>query len=197
MARPRCLPGREGRGPLRQEDGEQPPHPGEGRPLSRRVAPRAGHPVHGCWSRSGDLAIWPTAKTLELAQQLADGTALCVIPYRHDVTWWIARTGAANLVEPDQEAPTLAPLNSAVTGTLDSILQFGGHNSFLGGGEKEDAVQDLRAMLADGHRPDPADVEAYARASGETDVEGARRLREFYEKILAGRQLRDYRGRAI
>lgn len=100
-------------------------------------------------------------------------------------------------MEPDQEAPTLAPLNSAVTGTLDSILQFGGHNSFLGGGEKEDAVQDLRAMLADGHRPDPADVEAYARASGETDVEGARRLREFYEKILAGRQLRDYRGRAI
>lgn len=159
------------------------------------VSPR-GH--HIPYTSAGPvLAVWPTAETLELAQQLADGTALCVIPYRHDVTWWITRTGAINLLAPDQEPPKLAPLGSPVTDTLDSILQFGGHNSFVGGGEKEDAVQDLRAMLSDGHRPDPADIEAYARASGETDVEGARRLRGFYEKILDGRQLRDHRGRAI
>jgi len=143
------------------------------------------------------LAIWPNADTLELAQELALDSALCVIPYRHDITWWISRTGAVNIAEPESQPVSLASLDPAVVATLNSILAFGGHNGFLGGGEKEEAVRDLRAMLADGHQPAPSDVEDYARASGETDVEGARRLRSFYEKILAGGHLRDYHGRAI
>lgn len=120
-----------------------------------------------------------------------------MIPYRHEITWWITRTGAVNLAEPATQPVTLASLDPAVTATLDSILAFGGYNSFVDGGEKEEAVRELRAMLGGGHRPAPSDVEDYARASGETDVEGARRLRSFNEKVLAGRQLRDYRGRAI
>jgi len=143
------------------------------------------------------LAVWPTPDALELGQQLALDGALCVIPYRHDITWWIARTGAANLADPDAEPPQLPDLDPQVRTTLDSMLQFGGHNGFLGGGEKEDAVADLRELVRAGHRPAPEQIEAYARASGETDVDGARRLRGFYESILAGRGLRDYRGRPI
>src|SRR5438132_13119856 len=37
------------------------------------------------------LAIWPDANTLELAQDLALHSALFLIPYRHDISWWIAR----------------------------------------------------------------------------------------------------------
>lgn len=159
------------------------------------VSPRARGISHT--SAGPVLAIWPNADTLELAQELALDSALCVIPYRHDITWWITRTGAVNLAEPESQPVTLASLDPAVVATLDSILAFGGHNGFVGGGEKEEAVRELRAMLAVGHRPAPSDLEDYARASGETDVEGARRLRSFYETILAGRQLRDYRGRAI
>ncbi len=37
----------------------------------------------------------------------------------------------------------------------------------------------------------------YALASGETSHKGARRLREFYEGVLAGKRYRDYGGRPI
>lgn len=56
------------------------------------------------------LAIWPNADTLELAQELALDSALCVIPYRHDITWWITRTGAVNLTEPESQPVTRHPL---------------------------------------------------------------------------------------
>jgi hypothetical protein len=143
------------------------------------------------------LAIWPSAETLELAQTLALDSALCAIPYRHDITWWIARTGATNLADPEAQTASLAPLDPVVTDRLDSILSFGGSNGFVGAGEKEDAVRGLRAILTAGQRPSPHDVEGYARASGETDIDGARRLRGFYEKIFDGRGLRDGRGRSI
>jgi hypothetical protein len=143
------------------------------------------------------LAIWPSAETLELAQKLALDSALCAIPYRHDITWWVARTGATNVADPAARSSSLARLDPVVTDGLDSILSFGGSNGFVGAGEKEDAVRGLRAFLAAGHRPSAQEVEGYARASGETDVDGARRLRGFYEKILDGRGLRDGRGRSI
>lgn len=143
------------------------------------------------------LTIWPSPATLEFAEQVAFGSPLCVIPYTHDIAWWITKTGATDLTAPDA-SPSPAPgLDPAVTKTLDSILGFGGHNSFVGGGEKEDAVRELRAMIAAGHRLSPEELENYLRASGETDIDGARRLRGFYESVLAGRTLRDYRGRSI
>lgn len=142
------------------------------------------------------LAIWPNPEALELAQRLALDAALCVIPYTHDVTWWIARTGAVNLTAPDAEPPELATLDPAVTAALDFVLSDGGHNGFLGGGEKVNAVRELRSMVSAGHHPGAQDVEEYALSSGETDVDGAHRLRGFYEAILAGRPLRD-RGRTI
>ena len=144
------------------------------------------------------LAIWPNPATLEFAEQLAFGAPVCVIPYTHDIGWWIAKTSAVNLTAPDAQPTVGLPgLDPAVTAALDSMLGFGGHNSFVGGGEKEDAVRELRAMLAAGHRPPPDALENYLRASGETDIDGARRVRGFYESILAGRTLRDYRGRSI
>lgn len=143
------------------------------------------------------LAIWPNADTLEFAQQLALDSALCAIPYTHDVTWWITRSGAVNLADPNSAPATLATVDAAVAKRLDWVLSFGGHNGFVGGDDKETAARELREMLAAGHRPTPQEVEDYARASGETTVEGARRLRSYYEKTLAGRQLRNNLGRAI
>jgi hypothetical protein len=159
------------------------------------VSPRSRGVPYG--DAGAVLAIWPNAPTLEFAEELAFGAPLCVIPYNHDIAWWITKTGATNLTAPDERPDRQCGLPVSVADTLDSILQFGGHNGFLGGGEKEDAVSDLRAMVAAGHRPTPDDLENYARASGETDIDGARRLRGFYEAILAGRTLRDYRGRSI
>jgi hypothetical protein len=144
------------------------------------------------------LAVWPDGQTLELAQRLALDGALCVIPGSlYDVRPWVVRTGATNLADPGGSGEGLPELHPDVTGTLDSVLFFGGHNGFLGGGEKEQVVRRLQDLVRAGHRPDPDAVESYALASGETDHKGARRLREFYAGILAGRKFRDYRGRVI
>lgn len=159
------------------------------------VSPRSRHIPHTTAGRV--LAIWPSPETLELAQQLALDSALCVIPYRQSIDWWIARSGAVNLTDPEAEPAKLAQPEPAVAEMLDSILGFGGHNSFVGAYEKEESVQGLRTMVARGHRPDPQDLEEYARASGKTDIEGARRLSDLYDKVLAGKRLRNHRGRAI
>lgn len=143
------------------------------------------------------LVIWPNPSDLEFAEELAFGAPMCVIPYTHDITWWIVKHGARNLTAVDRAPAGLPGISDAVTDVLDQILQFGGHNSFVGAGEKEDAVAELRQMVAGGTRPSADAVEGYARASGETDIDGARRLRGFYDAILAGKQLRDYRGRSI
>ncbi len=153
------------------------------RPLSRDVGPV--------------LAVWPDPKTIEFAEELAIDSALCVVPnYRHGTTWWIDKTGAVDLTNPAAEPSGLVPMDSAVTDTLDSIIRFGGHNNFVGGGEKEYAVEDLRALLAAGHRPTAQQIEDYVRSTGEVDVEGAQQLAE-WSAIIDGRQLRDYRGRSI
>ncbi len=144
------------------------------------------------------LAIWPDPKTVEFAEDLAFGSALCVVPnHRHDMGWWIAKTNATNLDDPNATPIALTTITPTVAEALDEIVDYGGHNRFVGSGEKEYAVRVLRALLAQGHEPTPAEVEDYLRASGETNVDGARRLREWWEAILAGRQLRDYRGRSI
>lgn len=82
--------------------------------------------------------------------------------------------------EPD-DAPGVSPDAAEI---LDGILAFGGHNQFIGAGEKPHAVRQLRAMVAAGHRPTPDALEDYL--SGRTKDTGVRRLRGWYETILGG-----------
>lgn len=144
------------------------------------------------------LAVWPDGETLELAQRLALDGALCVIPGSlYDVRPWIVRTGAVNLADPDEEVEPLPTLSAEVRKELDSIVFFGGHNSFLGAGEKERAVRGLRRIVAAGHRPAPEAIEAYVLTTGKTGSKGAERLRMFYEGVLGGKNFRDHAGRPI
>jgi hypothetical protein len=65
------------------------------------------------------------------------------------------------------------------------------------GAKRNRPYADYRIWFARATGPDPDAVESYTLASGETDHKGARRLREFYAGILAGRRFRDYCGRVI
>jgi hypothetical protein len=144
------------------------------------------------------LAVWPTMQTLALAEGFASEGGLCVIPDSlDDVTVWVSRTRAVNLADPKSGPAAPLALGWDVTNVLNSLLGFDGHNGFYGAGGKEQAVRDLRAMIAADHRPKPDEVEAYAIASGETHHRGAAHLREIYEGVLAGRRFRDSGGRVI
>lgn len=158
-------------------------------PRSRSQSRRGGGPV---------LAIWPPDdRTMELAEQLAVRSALCVIPGSlFDVDAWIRRTGARCLVDGVTTAPgpTLA---AEIRKSLDHMLFFGGHNSFLGAGEKEDAIRRLHEIARRPDRPSPAAIEEYLRASGKTDGDGASRAGKWYGEVLDGKRHRDYRGRVI
>jgi len=77
-------------------------------------------------------------------------------------------------------------LPPAVADVLDGLLEHGGHNRFLGGGEKVLAVRRLRALVASGHRADPEAVEAYLQANGGTRPDGTRRLTSWYRAVLEG-----------
>lgn len=158
------------------------------------VSPRSNRPRgHG-----PVLAIWPPSdRVLEFAEELAIGTALCVIPSRGlEITPWVRRTGAQCLTGGFEvvDAPALPP---EVTKSLDSMLFFGGHNNFLGGGEKEDAIRRLHKIAARSDAPSRARIEDHLRASGETDANGVERAGKWYEEVLDGRRHRDYRGRVI
>jgi len=159
------------------------------------VSPNARDIPYG--NAGGVLAVWPGAPELELAMDLARGNGLCVIPNRYDIAWWIAQSGASNLIAPDEAAPTLAALPDEAVQILNSIVRFGGHNSFLGGGEKEDAVADLRRLHGIQPTLSGEAIEQHILASGETDAAGARRIRDWWETIRSGGGLRDYRGRSI
>lgn len=135
--------------------------------------------------------------TLELAEQLALGSALCVIPGSiNDANAWIWRAGAECLVEGFgiDAAPVLP---KEIAESLDHTLFFGGHNGFLGGGEKEDAIRRLREISRRPDAPGREEIEEHLRASGETDGDGAQRAGRWYEEILDGRRHRDYAGRII
>jgi hypothetical protein len=144
------------------------------------------------------LAIWPpNDRTLELAELLARGTALCVIAgTRYDLGPWTRRTRAECLVEGLSSKPAASlPVN--VTEKLDLCLDFGGHNSFLGGGDKELMIPLLREIAREDNAPMRQAIEEYLRASGRTDGGGARLAGIWYAEILEGRRHRDYRGRVI
>lgn len=98
------------------------------------VSPRSQRPS----GRGPVLCIWPPDdRVLEFAEDLAFGSALCVIrAYVYDIAAWIERTGARPLAQgyDEEEKPSLP---EEITRLLDSSLFFGGSNGFVGGGEKE------------------------------------------------------------
>jgi hypothetical protein len=160
------------------------------------VSPRSSSPSRQ--GRGPVLAIWPPDdRTLELAEQLAFGTALCLIPGSlNHASAWIRRTNARCLVVgfAGPDAPVLA---DDITKSLDHMLFFGGHNGFLGGGEKEDAIHRLVAIARRPDAPSRGAIEEYLRASGKTDGDGAQRVGKWYAEILDGKRHRDYAGRVI
>ena len=144
------------------------------------------------------LAIWPPDdKTVELAEQLAHGSALCVIPGSlMNLAPWIRGTGARCLIDGwAAEAPKELPAD--LKESLDHMLFFGGHNQFLGGGEKEDAIRRLREIARRRDRPSRDALEEYLRESGKTHGNGVTRIGKWYEEILAGKRHRDYGRRTI
>jgi hypothetical protein len=144
------------------------------------------------------LAVWPAPQALEVAEEMAAPEGgLCVVPNsRDEMASWMRRTGAVDLTNPNAEPGSLE-ISPAVKEALDSIIAFDGHNDFISPEGKEYTIRWLRELIASGHRPNPADVEAYALQTGETDHTGAANLRRYYEGILSGRSFRDYRGRRI
>lgn len=143
------------------------------------------------------LAVWPVARTLELAEQLALRTALCVIPGTlFDLSPWIRRTGAKCLadgfaVDPGEE------LSTDVREELDHMLSFDGHNGFLGAGGKEYAIRTLRDISRRDDAPTSEAIEEYLAGSGETNAKGAARAAMWYDEIREGKRHLDYARRPI
>lgn len=144
------------------------------------------------------LAVYPTNTTLALAEALALDGALCVIPGTiDDVTPWIARSRATNLAFPEEAPPAPPAISDAVRDELESICRFGGHNEFLGSGEKERSIAGLRRIASLSQRPAPVDLESYVLGTGCVGADGAKRLRDWYLGVLGGKRFKDYRGKYI
>jgi hypothetical protein len=170
-----------------------------------RLVPLAGrYPVVSPQSRDrragtehAVLAVWPAERALQLAENLAFHGGLCVVPgFSYDLTSWINTTGATNLADPSSAHVSLG-LSSEVRTILDGIVQFDGHNGFLNAEGKIDAIRGLQRMVQQTHRPDPAAVREYVRATGRVYYGGAERLEGWYRGLLEGKSFRDYRGRRI
>lgn len=143
------------------------------------------------------LGVWPVERTLELAESMAFRAALCVIPGSlFAIAPWIRRTRATCLVE-GFEVAAMTNLPAEVVESLDHMLFFGGHNSFLGGGEKEDAIRRLREIARRPDAPTREETEEHIRSQGATDADGAERIGRWYDEVRQGRRHRDYSGRTI
>jgi hypothetical protein len=144
------------------------------------------------------LAVWPPdAKVLEFAESLALRSALCVVSGEWDISPWVKKTGAKCLLPDYEDVPGGLELSQEVAGLLDGMLDFDGHNDFIGAGGKEHAIRALRRIAAERDRPEPQAVEDYLFASGQTHAKGAQRARQWYEEVLAGKRHRDNRGQVI
>lgn len=152
----------------------------------------------GGWNLGPTVAVWPSNdRTLELAENVAGETGLCVVPGSlYDAGPWIRRTGARCLTA-DFDAPPAPTLSVDVTALLDSILSFDGHNAFIGGGGKEHTIRLLQDIARMRPQPTREAIEAYLRASGETHEPGPERAGQWYEEILAGKRHLDYRRQVI
>lgn len=170
---------------------------GKAAPRYRFVSPRSSKPPGFYGGGNAILAIWPTKDTLEFAEGGARNGALCVAPGRlYDARPWMSQSGAKNLWNPEASPEPLTELPARFQEVLDYLVTLDGNNDFLT--TKDETIRSLRAVMAAGHRPDPEDVENYLLTKqGVRSPKGARRLREWYERLLSGRRLRDYRGRSI
>lgn len=157
------------------------------------VSKRSRRP-HG---RGPVLAVWPSARTLELAEQMAFRTALCVIAGTlFDVAPWIRRTEATCLADGYAVDATEA-ISGETRERLDHMLSFDGHNGFLGAGGKEYAIRTLREVA---RRPDAPTSEAigeYLAGSGKTTAKAAARAARWYDEIRQGKRHLDYARRPI
>jgi hypothetical protein len=153
-----------------------------------RTGYRTGGPV---------LAIWPNERVLELAEHMATRSALCVIPWEaSDIAGWIERTHARPLVE-GFEAPTRAPLAPEIEQELQHVVAFGGHNAFLGGGEKEVAIRAFHRIKRLRGAPTRQALEDYLRSTGKVNAKGVARAGQWWQEVLEGKQHRDYRREII
>ena len=143
------------------------------------------------------LAIWPPEKTLELAEQMATRSSLCVVPWEMaDISAWIERTGATCLVE-GFDAPVRTALPAMIEDELRHVVAFGGHNGFLGGGEKEVAIRAFHNIARGLDAPSREAVEDYLRSTGGVNAEGVRRAGRWYEEVQHGKRHLDYRREVI
>jgi hypothetical protein len=158
-------------------------------PQSRRHSRQAGGPV---------VCVWPaTDRTVQLAEFSANGKALCMIAGSlMSLEPWIRKTSAMCLMQGFEVGPG-SPIPGDIRNLLDSMIRFGGHNAFLGGGEKEHAIRCMRLFASRPDAPSPDELEAYLRSSQGVERDGATRAGTWYERIRAGRSFRDYGGRAI
>ena len=153
-----------------------------------RAGYRIGGPV---------LAIWPPEEVLELAEQMATRSSLCVIPWQMaDIAAWIERTGATCLVE-GFDTPVRTSLPADIEEELRHVVAFGGHNGFLGGGEKEIAIRAFHGIARRQDAPSREGIEDYLRSSGEVNADGVRRAGKWYEEVQQGKRHLDYRREVI
>jgi hypothetical protein len=143
------------------------------------------------------LAIWPPEEVLELAEQMATRSSLCVIPWEMaDIAAWIERTGAKCLVE-GFDAPVRATLPADIEEELRHVAAFGGHNGFLGGGEKEVSIRAFHRIARRQGAPTREGIEDYFRSGGEVNADGVRRAGKWYEEVQQGKRHLDYRREVI
>jgi hypothetical protein len=125
------------------------------------------------------------------------GKALCVIPGpSFDCGPWIRRTGAVCLAQGFEVDPG-TELSADVRRLLDHMILFDGHNGFIGGGGKEDAIRTLRRISGLSDPPTSKAIEEYIAGSGGTRGDGARRAANWYDDIRAGKRHYDYARRPI
>lgn len=77
---------------------------------------------------------------------------------------------------------------------LRHVAAFGGHNGFLGGGEKEVAIRAFHRMRRMAGAPTCEALEDYLRSTGEVDAEGVARAGRWWHEVLEGKRHCDYRG---
>ena len=128
---------------------------------------------------------------------MATRSSLCVIPWEMaDVAAWIERTGAKCVVE-GFDAPVRATLPADIEEELRHVAAFGGHNGFLGGGEKEVAIRAFHRIARRPDAPTREGIEDQFRSSGEVNADGVRRAGKWYEEVQQGKRHLDYRRKVI
>ena len=92
---------------------------------------------------------------------------------------------------------TRQALPAEVEEELRHVAAFGGHNGFLGGGEKEIAIRAFHAIARRRDAPTREAIEDYLRSTGEVDADGVKRAGKWYQEVQEGKRHYDYRREVI